>query len=88
MHQSTLGLFVAVSLVAAAPAAAKSHKYTSEIIGAQKTCKSGDPSAPVDKCIKAFADKFCKDKGHKTYVMANWKSSGNGYSDPTLIYCK
>lgn len=88
MRQLTLALFAAVCLVAAAPAIAKSHKYTSDMIGAKKTCKSGDPSTPVDKCIKAFADKFCKDKGHKTYVMANWSSSGNGYTDPTLIYCK
>ena len=67
---------------------AKSTKYTSEEIGAEKTCRNDDPATPVDKCMKKFGEKFCDDKGHKSYLMINWSSSDNGYSDPDLIYCK
>lgn len=77
-----------VFLAATTPVSAKSVKYKAEQIGATKTCRDNDPAMPVKTCIKKFAEKFCQGKGHKTYVMANWASSGNGYTDPSLIYCK
>jgi hypothetical protein len=77
-----------VSLVTAAPALAKSEKYTEESIGAEKTCKSDDASKPIKDCMNEFAEKFCKDKGHTTHVMVSWASAGDGYSNPNRIYCK
>ncbi len=77
-----------ISLITAVPVLAKSVKYTSEQIGAEKTCRSDDASLPVDDCMKEFGEEFCKEKGHKTHVMVSWSSSVPGYSDPDIIYCK
>jgi len=86
---SIAGIAAALILFASAmPTQAKSVKYTSEDIGAQQTCKSEDEANPVKDCMQEFGEKFCKEKGHKTYVMVNWSSSGGGFSDPTIIYCK
>ena len=75
-------------LAFALPSQAKSTKYDAAAIGASKTCRNDDAANPVSKCIKTFAEKFCKDKGHKSYVAANWASAKDGYSNPNLIYCK
>ncbi len=78
----------AILLVTAETAFAKSEKYTAENIGAEKTCKSDGAAVPVKDCMNEFAEKFCKEKGHKTHMMVSWSSSGDGYSDPDVIYCK
>ena len=77
-----------ILLVTSVPALAKSEKYTAESIGAEKTCESDEATVPVKDCMNEFAEKFCKDKGHKTHMMVSWSSSGDGYSDPDVIYCK
>lgn len=76
------------ALLATTPSGAKATKYTSSEIGASKTCKQKDAAMPVEDCMKKFGDTFCKAKGHKTHIMVNWSSSGDGYANPDLIYCK
>ncbi len=88
LHTVACIVVSSVSLTMAMPVMAKSTKYTSKEINAEKTCRTNDAAMPVGKCMKKFGDKFCKGKGHKTYVMVNWSSSADGYSIPTLIYCK
>jgi hypothetical protein len=90
MKLQTVACLVVASvlLATAAPSSAKSVKYTSKQIGAEKTCRNDDAVMPVAKCMKKFGEQFCKDKGHKTYIAVNWSSSVKGYSDPTSIYCK
>ncbi len=86
---AVVGVMVPTLLLALSlPSFAKSTKYEAEAIAASKTCRNDDAANPVSKCIKAFAEKFCKDKGHKSYVAANWATTKDGYSNPNLIYCK
>ena len=83
----TFVVLSSVLLVATPAASAKTVKYKGEQIGAKETCKDKDPAMPVQKCIKKFAETFCKDKGHKSYIAANWETT-KGYANPTSIYCK
>ena len=88
LQMITCAVFSATLLATAGPTMAKNKKYTEENIEAEKTCQTDEATVPLKDCMNEFAEKFCRDNGHNTHVMVSWSSSGDGYSDPDVIYCK
>ena len=78
---------LAMAMPSLAQAKKATKKFSSEEIGAQKTCRKDDSAVPVHKCMKKFAKEFCVSKGYKDSKAVQWSSSGDGYSDPVEIYC-